>query len=53
MFVFWIGLLVEGIKVGFLDEFDFVLCIEEFKKIMDIILIKECVEKGFVCLKFL
>lgn len=53
MSVFRTGSSVEGTKVGPPDEFDFALCIEELKKITDIILTKECAEKGFACLKFL
>ncbi|XP_031549647.1 uncharacterized protein LOC116287147 [Actinia tenebrosa] len=52
MSVFPTGSSAEGTKVGRPDEFDFVLCIDHLNEITKPVLIKECIEAGFACLKF-
>ncbi|VDI15214.1 serine/threonine-protein phosphatase 6 regulatory ankyrin repeat subunit A [Mytilus galloprovincialis] len=52
MSIFPTGSSAEQTKVGRPDEFDFVLCIDQLNKITKPVMIKECIESGFACLKF-
>lgn len=53
MLVFLIGSNVEGIKVGRLDEFDFVFCFDKLNDKIEIFMIEECWEIGYVCFRFI
>lgn len=53
MLVFFIGSFVEGMKVGCLDEFDFVLCLDQLVDKINIVMIEQCLEIGYVCFRFI
>lgn len=52
MSIFPTGSSAEGTKVGRPDEFDFALCLEKLVDKTNIVMTKQCLQTGYVCLRF-